>query len=277
MANYDLRKLQLRLTDILEAIDRVCREHGLTYYLMYGTMLGAVRHRGFIPWDDDIDIGMPRPDYEQLIAHSREWLPEWLEFVCAENDPAYPVAFGKVQDNRTTLIERAHYRYLGGIYCDVMPIDGVPDGRWSRWLQIRRYHFWFRTLYLVHRDPFRHGHGPSSWLPRLVQRCFTLQGVQRHIRRTLLRYDYATCGSICLYNDHTHAVIDKTVFGVPKRWPFEGYEFCGPQDAHTYLLACFGPTYMQLPPPEKRHVHNFYYLDFDHPYRDYQRRDKEKE
>ena len=70
MANYDLRKLQLRLLDILTDIDRVCREHGLRYYLMYGSMLGAVRHGGFIPWDDDIDIGMPRDDYERLMPVS---------------------------------------------------------------------------------------------------------------------------------------------------------------------------------------------------------------
>ena len=63
--NYDIRILQQKIIGNLEAIDRVCREHGLRYYLWAGTMLGAVRHKGFIPWDDDMDICMPRPDYEQ--------------------------------------------------------------------------------------------------------------------------------------------------------------------------------------------------------------------
>ncbi len=269
MAKYDIRQLQHRLTDILVAFDNVCKEHGLTYYMMYGTMLGAVRHQGFIPWDDDIDLGMPRDDYEKLIQHAKEWLPEWMEFVCAENDKEYPVAFGKIQDARTTLIERAHYKYLGGIYCDIMPIDGIPANPLRQWLHIRHYHFWFRTLYLVHRDPYRHGHGVSSWLPRIVQKLFTLEGVQKKIRNVLTKYHYNDYDQICLYNDHTHAVISKKVFEPATQIPFEGHMFNGVHDTDAYLKHCFGNTYMQLPPVEKRHVHNFHYLDFDNPYKDY--------
>lgn len=75
MADYDIRPLQLRILKILLAVDKVCKEHGLRYYIMAGTMLGAVRHKGFIPWDDDLDIGMPRADYDLLMSHSKEWLP----------------------------------------------------------------------------------------------------------------------------------------------------------------------------------------------------------
>ena len=67
MANYDIRPLQLRILKNLLAVDKVCKEHNLRYYIMAGTMLGAVRHKGFIPWDDDLDIGMPRADYDLLI------------------------------------------------------------------------------------------------------------------------------------------------------------------------------------------------------------------
>ena len=73
--NYDIHILQQKIMGNLKAIDQVCREHGLRYYLWAGSMLGAVRHQGFIPWDDDMDICMPRPDYEQLLAHWKEWLP----------------------------------------------------------------------------------------------------------------------------------------------------------------------------------------------------------
>ncbi len=124
MANYDIRPLQLRLLDILMAIDAMCRKYNLKYYLVDGSLIGAVREKGFIPWDDDMDICMPREDYEKLIAHSWEWLPAPYEFVCFENDPEYPLHFGKVQDASTTLIERPHLYYLGGVYVDVFPIDG---------------------------------------------------------------------------------------------------------------------------------------------------------
>lgn len=78
MADYDIRPLQLRILKILLAVDKVCKEHGLRYYIMAGTMLGAVRHKGFIPWDDDLDIGMPRADYDLLMSHSKEWLPSLM-------------------------------------------------------------------------------------------------------------------------------------------------------------------------------------------------------
>lgn len=268
MAGYDVRKLQLRLLDILVDFDRVCRDHGLRYYMTYGTMLGAVRHKGFIPWDDDVDLGMPRPDYERLIEHCREWLPPHLEFICAENDPTYPIAFGKVQDARTTLIERKHYYYLGGIYLDIMPIDGICRQPLRRWFHRQHYHFYFRALYLTHRAPYRHGHGVSSWLPRLCHKLFTVEGIQAKIRQILLRYPYDEKGLTCLYDDK-QAIFPMSVFGTPTPIEFEGHRFFGPEQVVPYLLAVFGDTYMQLPPEDKRHVHNFYYLDFDHSYHDY--------
>ena len=129
MANYDIRPLQLRILKNLLAVDKVCKEHNLRYYIMAGTMLGAVRHKGFIPWDDDLDIGMPRADYDLLMANAKEWLPKPYEAVCAENDKEYPLPFAKVQDADTTLIERMHLKYLGGVYIDIFPLDGVPESR----------------------------------------------------------------------------------------------------------------------------------------------------
>ena len=73
------REMQKYLLDILLAIDKVCREHNLRYYLVAGTMLGAVRHKGFIPWDDDADIALPRKDYDVLVEHAHEWLPKRYE------------------------------------------------------------------------------------------------------------------------------------------------------------------------------------------------------
>ena len=116
MPSYDIRPLQLRILQNLEAIHNVCAEHGLRYYLWAGTMLGAVRHKGFIPWDDDIDIAMPRRDYDLLMQNAREWLPEQYEVVSYETDPKnYPLPFAKLQDANTTLLERAHLSYLGGV------------------------------------------------------------------------------------------------------------------------------------------------------------------
>ena len=93
MASYDIRPLQLRILDILLALDKVCKEHNLRYYLWAGTMLGAVRHKGFIPWDDDIDIMMPRPDYKRFI---KEYKNERFKVFKPENGRFYYAKMDKI-------------------------------------------------------------------------------------------------------------------------------------------------------------------------------------
>ena len=183
MAAYDIDELHGHILQILLRVDRVCREHGLRYYCWAGTMLGAVRHGGFIPWDDDMDICMPRPDYDRFMQHAREWLPSPLEATCIDITPDYPGGFGKIIDSSTTLIEREHSDYVGGIYIDVFPIDGAPRSRFMQRLAVARYKAVDKLLYFLHRDPYKHGHGPSSWPVLLIQRLFTQEWARRQMRR----------------------------------------------------------------------------------------------
>lgn len=266
---YDIRTLQLRLLRILKAFDKTCREHGLRYYLEDGTLLGAVRHGGFIPWDDDVDIMMPRPDYERLIRHSREWLPEPYEFVCFENDPKYPLQFGKVQDASTTLIERPHLYYLGGAYIDIFPIDGVPDTEKEQQRHDRRYHRLKSLLYLTWRDPYKHGRGPASWYPLLLRRIWRPEKVQRLMREHSLRYPFEESKYVANLFDNMRGILDREKElgpGTPIR--FEDAEFISVADTDTHLRRLFG-DYMTPPPPDKIEQHGFYYLDLDRPYRDF--------
>ena len=268
MATYDVELLHRRILRILLAVDHCCRDHQLRYYIWAGTMIGAVRHKGFIPWDDDIDIAMPRPDYEQLIAHSAEWLPQPFEFVCAENDAAYPLPFGKVQDASTTLIERLHLHYLGGIYIDVFPIDGVPASGFTQWLHFARYEYWKRVLYLLHRDPYKHGHGPSSWVPLLCRKVYSMRSVQQKIRRLLLKYDYEQSLLVADYDDGRRGAMDKGILGTPTPYSFEGKAVLGVEHYDTYLSRKYG-DYMTIPDGDHQRQHNFHVLDFNKPYRTY--------
>lgn len=274
MASYDVDLLHQRILRILLALDNCCREHSLHYYIWAGTMIGAVRHKGFIPWDDDIDIAMPRPDYEQLIVHSREWLPEPYEFVCAENDSEYPLPFGKIQDASTTLIERTHLHYLGGIYIDVFPIDGVPSAKKQAKtspvkarLHFARYEYWKRVLYLIHRDPYKHGHGPSSWVPLLCRKVYTMQGVQHKIRQLLLKYDYTQSTLVGDYDDGLHGAMPRDILGKPTPFVFEGHQVMGVEHYDAYLSQKYG-DYMTIPDGDHQRQHNFHVLDFDTPYRE---------
>jgi lipopolysaccharide cholinephosphotransferase len=268
MATYDIRPLQLHILRNLQAVDRMCRQHGLRYYIMAGTLLGAVRHKGFIPWDDDLDIGMPREDYDLFIQHAHEWLPQPYELVCAETDPTYPLPFGKVQDASTTLIERRHLRYLGGVYIDVFPLDGVPEGRLSRRWHFAKYEFYKRVLYLVHRDPYKHGHGARSWVPLLCRKLFTVQGVQHRICQLLHRYQFAQSSSICDYDDGLRGIMPKAELGQPTPILFEGVEVWGVQERDTYLARKYG-DYMTIPKQSGQRQHNFHYMSLEEPYREY--------
>lgn len=264
--NYDIRILQQKIIGNLDAIDRVCREHNLRYYLWAGTMLGAVRHRGFIPWDDDMDICMPRPDYEQIVAHWREWFPQPYELISTETDPTYPYPFGKIEDSSTTVLERPDFKFLEGVYIDIFPIDGAPADEGERRRHFRKYKFWRHLLFLRGRDPFKHGRGPRSWFPWLLHKVFSLEGLQRRVKRLMTKYDYESSAFVVDYDDGLRGVLRKDILGVPQPYDFDGHEFMGVENYDAYLSAKYG-DYMTLPPKEKQIQHHFYRLNLNLPYR----------
>ena len=265
MVEYDVKTLQQRILGNLLAVDRVCREHGLHYYIYDGTMLGAVRHDGFIPWDDDLDIAMPREDYEQFIVNANKWLPEPYEFVCYELDASYPLPFGKIQDASTTLIERPHLPYLGGLYIDVFPIDGVPSNSLLRCLHLVRYDILKKAVYMAYRDPYRHGHGPSCWLPLFCRKVLGQRRLQRMTRHLLLKYPFASSKQVCVFDDGFRGVIDKQTLGKPTPVMFEGHEVMGVEHADEYLTHMYG-DYMTPPPHDDQRQHCFHYVDFEKSY-----------
>lgn len=268
MAQYDIRPLQLRILDILTAFNHVCSEHNLRYYLWAGTMLGAVRHGGFIPWDDDLDIAMPRRDYDLLMQNANEWMPQPYELVSYETDPEhYPLPFAKLQDASTTLIERMHLSYLGGIYMDIFPLDGMPSSKLQQRLHFIRYQWLKKALYFVHRDPYRHGHGPSCWLPLLCRKLYTMQGLQEKIRNMQRAYDYDTADLIVDHDDGLKGVMPKSLLGNPTPVQFEGKTVMGVEHPHEYLTLKYG-EYMVIPDGNHQRQHNFHLLDLEKGYRE---------
>lgn len=266
-ANYDIRPVQLRVLDILLAVDQVCRKQNLRYYIIAGTLLGAIRHKGFIPWDDDLDIGMPRKDYEKFMSHAKEWMPEYFEAINGQNDPEYPLSFAKIQDARTTLIERKHLKYTGGIYIDVFPLDGVPNNKLVQIWHFTRFAYFNKMLYFIFRDPYKHGKGSGSWIPLLARRMYTKAGLQQKLKKMMTKYDFDTSDFICDYDDGRKGILPKKVMGNPTAILFEGKEVWGLADPHAYLANKYG-NYMEIPPQNKQRQHNFYFLDLNKPYAD---------
>ena len=139
-----LNRMHLLHLDILKEFIRICNKYELRYFLLGGSCLGTVRHQGFIPWDDDIDVGMPRPDYERFMEIAQNELPEYYFLQNSKTDPDYPLCFAKIRDSRTTFIERSvsHLNINHGIYFDIFPLDGLSNGS----LFELRYKFYYLNL-----------------------------------------------------------------------------------------------------------------------------------
>ena len=267
MASYEIRPLQLRILEILQTIDSVCKERGLRYYIIAGTLLGAVRHKGFIPWDDDLDIAMPRPDYEALKKNASAWFPKHFEFINGEDDERFPFMFSKIQDDNTTLLERKHVKNLGGVFVDVFPLDGVPEKGWGRTLHFIKFSFYKKLKYFVYRDPFKHGKGINSWIPRLCRKFVSKEYVHLKIKKLMLKYSFNDSKYVVDYDDSKRGIFPKEIFGDPKPILFEGVEVNGISKPHDYLAHKYG-DYMVIPDGDHQIQHDFYLMDLNKSYHD---------
>ena len=131
----NLKNLQLKLLEIAKYIDKLCQENDIEYYVIYGSALGAVRHKGFIPWDDDFDIGMTYPNYLKFLKVYEEKVDKKKYFLqTLESEPNYYLSFAKFRDITTTLIEEANkdIPITYGVYVDIFPIVGVPNNKFKR-------------------------------------------------------------------------------------------------------------------------------------------------
>ena len=252
-ANAELQELQSCLLEILKAIDRVCRQHHLRYYLFAGTMLGAVRHRGFVPWDDDADIAMPRPDYDELVS--------------GEHNPRYPYFFARIHDVRTTYILRRQFDFVGGLPVDVFPLDGMTHSMLRRRWHYLRLSIARKLLYFCLIDPYKHGRGLYSLLVKSVRALFSPASLHRRLYRILTEFPYET-SALVADNDNKpyRGILPKEVYGEPQPVEFAGTTLMTVADPDAYLRYCYG-NYMEI--PKERPPQNYRLLDLHKPYREF--------
>ena len=217
---------------------------------------------------DDVDIVMPRPDYDLLLAHCQEWMPAPFEVVGPHNRADYPYPFAKVEDASTTVLERPDFNFPEGIYVDIFPIDGIPSDPDVQKKHLKKYKFWRHLLFFRGRDPFKHGHGPRSWWPQLIHKMFSLKQLQDKVQGFMTKYKFDDCEYVIDYDSVFRGIVAKKILGDPKEYEFEGKMFMGVSDAHQYLTEMYG-DYMTPPPKEKQIQHNFYYINLDLPYREF--------
>jgi lipopolysaccharide cholinephosphotransferase len=251
-----VRSIQNVLLELLQEIDQVCQKHGFTYYLYYGTLLGAIRHHGFIPWDDDADIIMPRHDYERFLEVARIELPARYFVQDYRSDPYYRNPFAEIRKEGTCCIvpEHRHIRMHQGIFVDIFPLDELPRSRIGKWAMWNVPHFFERLCaFSCARLPRK-----IRWMEpaqRLWQKVFTPAVFARLTNKACIWFA-GRSGSVMsvLDPDHydpAHNTLPKDSLSPPRRVMFEEVELNVPAKAEELLSHQYG-EYMKLPPVEKR-------------------------
>ncbi|WP_073346885.1 LicD family protein [Bacteroides congonensis] len=265
----DVQAIQLRLKNILFIIDDICRKHNLRYYLIAGTLLGAQRHKGFIPWDDDADIGMPRTDYETFIQNAHFWLPAGYELIHGSNCSDYPYPFARLQDTQTTYLMRRNFPFIGGIPLDIFPLDGMTTHPVKRWIHYKKYRFYLKVAYYSFVNPSKHGKGFYRWFTTTCRMLFPPTKIHKILNNIQKEYDYESSNLIADHDNlPNRGILPKEVYGTPTPILFEGKELMGVEKTDTYLRYCYG-EYMEIPPLNKRPKPNYRYVNTNLPYKQF--------
>lgn len=268
----DLQKTQ---REMLCTFIQVCEQLGLTYYLVCGSALGAMHYNGFIPWDDDLDVALPRPDYQRFCIEAPSLLPECYFWQTYQTDPAFPAIYGKIRDSRTTFIEAAsaHLPIHHGVYMDVFPLDGYPtDRHQAKRLEMRKK--WLK-LQLASAHPSTPTQRPHTRLLLWVFRRLGVPGrtarVAERLERLLSRWDVTTSALWCNHGNWQGRLeyAPREQYGQGREATFEGVPVCVPEQAETYLTQKYGNWQRDLPMEQQVSHHNCLVCDTEKPYTEY--------
>lgn len=242
---------------ILDYLDKVCVENDIQYFLDYGTLLGAIRHKGFIPWDDDIDVCMTRENYIKLCNFFKENETSEYRLLTCDNDIDFPYEIGKLVDSRTKLIETdIHSSENMGIWVDIFPKDNIPKNH-KLLRGVLFVSFVLRILAVYEKFPHHKSKilYPVWFLSRIFGYRFFLS-----INQALIRFSGRFKSSKYIGNirDFVSKVYywEKSFFDCTEYVEFEGRLLPAPKRWDEYLRGLYG-DYMVLPPEDKRKKHQF--------------------
>ncbi|MCR5660250.1 MAG: LicD family protein [Bacteroidales bacterium] len=243
-----LRKMQLRMLDILVEIDKICRKHDIKYWIDSGTLLGAVRHGGFIPWDDDIDIAMPSEDLTRFKEIAPKELPENLFFQSRETDPGYRSSFCKVRDRNSFFITKHEdftRNYQKGLFVDIFEVVPFPNVNKRTLKFIMRWYKKIFFFYSVKNDVSLKNHLAAIAFPIFKAGLNLVWGILNLKKKDRIGFEKHFNSGFSFSKDTVLPMKDII---------FEGKTFYGPANPDQYLSELYG-NYMQIPPEEQRRTH----------------------
>lgn len=271
--DIDFDSLKKKELEILKEFISCCEQMNLTYYISYGTLVGAIRHGGFIPWDDDIDVCMPRPDYDKFISEGSKFLPENYFIQTMDTDPKYALNFAKLRDSDTTLFEKhvVDVDINHGVFIDIFPFDGYVKGQ-NKVLDLR-----------VKENPVFEESDTniiSNTLNGLGKKLTYKLGetIPNKLKTDLSKLSVPKDNPSFEESDYVACLVDsfyiipfkKEFLGKGIKVDFEGIKVNAPENYDEYLKALYG-DYMKLPPEDQReNHHNFHIADVNKSFREYQ-------
>ena len=259
-----VRKSQLLASKMLIEFERICKKHGLCYYVAAGSLLGAVRHGGPIPWDDDIDVTMPRPDYDKFLQIAQTELPEDMELPLSN----YPYRFHRICMKGTRITRYIRQKGMYGIFLDILPLDGAAPTQ-----RLKDKH-WRRSQRLA--SIMLHSAWPQPpltlslkrvwvWSKRLLIKCFVPRGLLFWLwRHNAVKYSTETAGEwVCLPGIYGYEkeCFPKEYWGEPVYLRYDGRDVPVMREWEQYLTAHYR-DYMMPPPVLFRRTHMLFAIDF---------------
>lgn len=270
----DIKKLKEIELEIFRHFIEICNENSLRYFVVGGTALGAVRHKGFIPWDDDIDVALPRGDYEKFLTAAQKSLPSNMFLQTYITDKNYPNPFAKLRQSDTAFIEKStsKIKMNHGVYVDIFPLDGYSrSGIRGKLLGLKE-----KILKISVASVFVSGNISRNKFRAIVKRAIArlLPDYRASVRRLDTMYKKIPYEDAEIIVNFCGAwaekeIMPKAYFGDGIEGEFEGIKVVLPAKTHEYLTALYG-DYMTLPPEEERVGHHYYtVIDLEKSYKEY--------
>ena len=268
MSNANLRDLQLVELDLLKEFLRICDKYHLRYYALGGTLLGAVRHKGFIPWDDDVDVGMPRPDFIRFEKIVEKEIPEHFEYQRFGRTPGYTHYVPRLTDTSVTVIDSsAAVERERGAWIDIFPLDGMPNGRFRRRAhcfrllaaRMRLNYSLFSTNVDLKRTnrPFYEKILIRAGMILPVEKMLKTDRELRRLDRLLQKYSYQKSDWLINFMGihKLKEMFHKKYYGGGALYEFEDVKIMGPKDYDFVLHQLYG-DYWSPPADEEINHHN---------------------